>query len=183
MGFFSKLLYLLGLNGQKVNALVVGLDNSGKTTTIERLKPKNRQSNEVAPTVGLSVEQFQRGGLTLTVFDMSGAGRYRLLWEQYYLETQAVIFVVDSADRLRLVVAKDELDNMLSNPQLGRRVPLLFLANKMDLPSALTPVELAQAFRLEEIRERPWQIVPSNALTGEGLDRGMDWLAEKLLRK
>jgi ADP-ribosylation factor-like protein 6 len=33
---------------------------------------------------------------------MSGAGRYRLLWEQYYLETQAVIFVVDSADRLRL---------------------------------------------------------------------------------
>jgi hypothetical protein len=42
------------------------------------------------------------------------------------------------------VVAKDELDNMLANPQLGRRVPLLFLANKMDLPSALTPVELAQ---------------------------------------
>ncbi|WIA20041.1 hypothetical protein OEZ86_013696 [Tetradesmus obliquus] len=114
---------------------------------------------------------------------MSGAGRYRLLWEQYYLETQAVIFVVDSADRLRLVVAKDELDNMLANQQLGRRVPLLFLANKMDLPSALTPVELAQAFHLEEIRERPWQIVPSNALTGEGLDRGMDWLAEKLLRK
>jgi hypothetical protein len=42
------------------------------------------------------------------------------------------------------VVAKDELDNMLANHQLGRRVPLLFLANKMDLPSALTPVELAQ---------------------------------------
>jgi hypothetical protein len=41
-------------------------------------------------------------------------------------------------------VAKDELDNMLANHQLGRRVPLLFLANKMDLPSALTPVELAQ---------------------------------------
>jgi hypothetical protein len=33
---------------------------------------------------------------------------------------------------------------MLANHQLGRRVPLLFLANKMDLPSALTPVELAQ---------------------------------------
>jgi ADP-ribosylation factor family len=38
-----------------------------------------------------------------------------------------------------------------------------------------------QALRLEDIRERPWQIVPSNALTGEGLDRGLDWLAEKLL--
>lgn len=41
-------------------------------------------------------------GLTFTVFDMSGAGRYRMLWEHYYRETQAVIFVLDSADRLRL---------------------------------------------------------------------------------
>lgn len=37
-----------------------------------------------------------------------------------------------------------------------------------------------QALRLEEIKDRPWQIVPSNALSGEGLDRGTDWLADKL---
>lgn len=37
-----------------------------------------------------------------TVFDMSGAGRYRTLWEQYYKDAQAVIYVIDSADRLRL---------------------------------------------------------------------------------
>lgn len=41
------------------------------------------------------------------------------------------------------VVAKDELDTMLAYAQLGRRVPLLLLANKMDLPSALSPPELA----------------------------------------
>jgi GTPase SAR1 family protein len=41
-------------------------------------------------------------GLHFTVFDMSGAGRYRMLWEHYYRETQAVIFVLDSADKLRL---------------------------------------------------------------------------------
>jgi ADP-ribosylation factor-like protein 6 len=41
-------------------------------------------------------------GLSLTVFDMSGAGRYRQLWEHYYREAQAIIFVLDSADRLRL---------------------------------------------------------------------------------
>lgn len=43
-----------------------------------------------------------RSGLSLTVFDMSGAGRYRPLWEQYYCEAQGVLFVLDSADRLRL---------------------------------------------------------------------------------
>ena len=41
-------------------------------------------------------------GIRFTAFDMSGAGRYRVLWEQYYQEAQAVIFVVDSADKLRL---------------------------------------------------------------------------------
>jgi len=41
-------------------------------------------------------------GLNFTVFDMSGAGRYRMLWEHYYREAQAVIFVLDSADKLRL---------------------------------------------------------------------------------
>lgn len=40
--------------------------------------------------------------LAFTVFDMSGAGRYRNLWEQYYKDAQAIIFVVDSSDRLRL---------------------------------------------------------------------------------
>lgn len=40
--------------------------------------------------------------LKFTVFDMSGAGRYRTLWEQYYREAESVIFVVDSADRIRL---------------------------------------------------------------------------------
>ena len=41
-------------------------------------------------------------GLRFTVFDMSGAGRYRALWEQYYADAAAAVFVVDSADRLRL---------------------------------------------------------------------------------
>ncbi len=41
--------------------LVVGLDNSGKTTTIERLKPRSKQTVEVAPTVGFNVDEFHKG--------------------------------------------------------------------------------------------------------------------------
>ena len=59
---------------------------------------------------------------------MSGQGRYRNLWEHYYRDCQVsfiiikvifviifqgIIFVVDSSDRLRMVVAKDELDMLL----------------------------------------------------------------------
>mmetsp|Transcript_19204 Transcript_19204/g.41468 ORF Transcript_19204/g.41468 Transcript_19204/m.41468 type:complete len:182 (-) Transcript_19204:442-987(-) len=179
MGLWEALLNLLGLAGKKVNIVVVGLDNAGKTTIIERLKPKEKQTIEVASTVGFHIDQFKKGALTFTVFDMSGAGRYRSLWEEHYREAEAVVFVIDSADKFRLVVAKDELDNMLKHPNM-RRVPVLFFANKKDLPQALPPVEIAQALRLEDIKDRAWQIVPSNGLTGEGVDKGTDWLAEKL---
>ncbi len=47
---------------------------------------------------------------------MSGQGRYRNLWEHYYKECQGVVFVVDSSDKLRMVVAKDELDMLLQHP-------------------------------------------------------------------
>lgn len=183
MGFFDLLLKWLGLTGKKVNVLVVGLDNSGKTTIIDRLKPQAQRVLDVAPTVGFTVDEFSKGNLVFTVFDMSGAGRYRTLWEQYYREAQAVIFVIDCADKLRLVVAKDELDTMMRHPNMAtRKVPILFFANKKDLPIALSPVEISQALKLDDIKDRSWIIVPSNALTGEGLDKGTDWLADILTK-
>mmetsp|Transcript_29310 Transcript_29310/g.40509 ORF Transcript_29310/g.40509 Transcript_29310/m.40509 type:complete len:187 (+) Transcript_29310:298-858(+) len=180
MGFLQKLLNALGVTKEKVNVLVVGLDNSGKTTIIEKLKqqsagPKKQGPIETTPTVGFNVDTFQKGALCFTVFDMSGAGRYRNLWEQYYKECNAIIYVIDTSDKLRMCVAKDELDVMLKHKEL-KKVPLLFFANKMDLPSSLSPVECAQALKLDEIKDKPWQIVPSNAISGEGLQKGTDWL-------
>ena len=97
-------------------------------------------ANEVTPTVGFNVDTFSKGGVTFTVFDMSGAGRYRNLWEQHYREAKAVMFVVDSADKLRLCVAKDELDAMLSSRDL-RGKPFLFFANKARPPSHWSPYD------------------------------------------
>lgn len=42
----------------------------------------------MVPTVGFSVEEFTKNGLAFTVFDMSGQGRYRNLWEHYYKEVR-----------------------------------------------------------------------------------------------
>lgn len=39
MGLFDRLASLLGLKKKEINVLCVGLDNSGKTTVINKLKP------------------------------------------------------------------------------------------------------------------------------------------------
>lgn len=63
---------------------------------------------------------------------MSGQGRYRSLWEHYYAEVQAIIFVLDSTDRIRMCVAKEELENMLSHQEIkSSKSPILFFANKV----------------------------------------------------
>ncbi|XP_055500549.1 ADP-ribosylation factor-like protein 6 isoform X3 [Leucoraja erinacea] len=119
--------------------------------------------------------------LSFTVFDMSGQGRYRNLWEHYYKEGQAIIFVIDSSDKLRMVVAKEELDTLLNHPDIKhRRIPILFFANKMDLRDALSSVKVSQMLRLENIKDKAWHICASDALKGEGLQEGVDWLQVKL---
>jgi GTPase SAR1 family protein len=53
--------------------------------------------------------------LGLTVRLVSGQAKYRTLWENYYPDTEAIIFVVDANDPARMVVAREELDMMLNH--------------------------------------------------------------------
>ncbi|DBB14504.1 TPA: ADP-ribosylation factor protein 3 [Trebouxia sp. C0006] len=59
-------------------------------------------------------------------------------------------------------------------------VPLVVLANKQDLINALRAAEIADSLSLPAIRDRPWQIQPCCAKTGEGLKEGMEWLIKQV---
>lgn len=181
MGFFDKLSSWLGMKKKEINVLCIGLDNSGKTTIINKLKPEKAQAQDIVPTVGFTVEKFMSQSLNFTVFDMSGQGRYRNLWEHYYKTAQAVIFVLDSSDRLRMVVAKEELDILLNHSEIvSRKVPILVFANKQDIKGALSVIQCTQMMGLESIRNKPWHICASDALLGEGLSEGVDWLTDQI---
>jgi ADP-ribosylation factor-like protein 6 len=170
-----------GKRSNVANVVVVGLDNSGKTTVINRLKPPEAQSIDVVPTVGFTVEKFKTKSLQLTAFDMSGQGRYRNLWEHYYRDCQGIIFVIDSSDKLRLAVAREELEQLLNHADIrDRRIPILFLANKMDSRDALSSVRCSTTLELSHIENKPWHICSSNAVTGEGLDEGITWLTDQI---
>lgn len=182
MGFFNKLFQFLGMRKKEANVIVVGLDNSGKTTILNHLKPEEAKSQEVVPTVGFNVETVSHQKLSLNAFDMSGQGRYRNLWEHYYRDCQGIIFVIDSSDKIRMAVVKDELSELMQHQDIrGRRVPILFFANKSDFRDALSSVKCSTLLCLDTIRDNPWNIVASNALTGDGLREGMDWLADQII--
>uniref|UniRef100_A0A1S4HEX4 ADP-ribosylation factor-like protein 6 n=1 Tax=Anopheles gambiae TaxID=7165 RepID=A0A1S4HEX4_ANOGA len=181
MGLFDKLANMLKMKKEQINILVVGLNNSGKSTIVNHFKNPNERTSIMVPTVGFSVERFENQGVFFTAFDMSGATRYRSLWEHHFKSCQGIVFVIDSSDRMRLVVVKDELEILLQHPDIAnRRVPILFFANKMDCTDALSSVKIAAGLGLEKIKDKPWHISSSNALTGEGLQDGVQWMVHQI---
>jgi len=179
MGLFKRLFGGMTTK-KKMRIVVVGLDNSGKTTILNALKPK-KASLETVPTVGFSTEEFQKHGVNFCAFDMSGQSRYRNLWEHYYGDVEGIIVVIDATDKLRFAVVKDELQTMLADPRVAeKKIPILFLSNKMDLPTASPPIETMQALELEKITDRPWHIAACDALKGENVEESLKWLVDMM---
>lgn len=170
-----------GVSKKKSNIICIGLDNSGKSTIINKLKNSKEQAHDIVPTVGFSVENFSVSSINFTVFDMSGQGKYRNLWEAHYNDAEGVILVIDSSDKLRIVVARAELETFLQNSLVKNRgIPIVVYSNKMDIKDSLSPSQVSLKLELDQIRNKPWQIFGSNALTGEGLTEGVNWLASQI---
>eukprot|EP01062_Namystynia_karyoxenos_P025427 TRINITY_DN20004_c0_g1_i1.p1 TRINITY_DN20004_c0_g1~~TRINITY_DN20004_c0_g1_i1.p1 ORF type:complete len:210 (+),score=89.36 TRINITY_DN20004_c0_g1_i1:96-632(+) len=165
---------------KKRELICCGLDNSGKSTIINQLKPTKLRSDHLEPTVGYSVEQFSKGKVNFTVFDMGGAKKFRSLWEHYYHNVQGVIFVIDTSDKIRMCLVKDELKMLLDHKEL-KGVPVLFFANKIDIAGSLPPEECVEQLSLMELcHDRPFNIFPSDARRGHGLQEGLEWLSQQI---
>ena len=70
------------------NVICIGLDNSGKSTLINYIKPLNERAPDIVPTVGFAVQKVAVDQVNFTIFDMSGSGKYRNLWEHYYSDVK-----------------------------------------------------------------------------------------------
>lgn len=55
----------------------------------------------------------------------------RKIWRDYFAAVDGVVFMVDSADRDRFYLVKQELDYLLNAEELAN-VPFVILGNKID---------------------------------------------------
>ncbi|KAJ7979503.1 ADP-ribosylation factor [Quillaja saponaria] len=161
MGIMFTRLFSSLFGNKEARILVLGLDNAGKTTILYRL-----QMGEVVstiPTIGFNVETVQYNSIKFQVWDLGGQTSIRPYWRCYFPNTQAIIYVVDSSDTDRLVIAKDEFHAILE-----------------DLPGALDDAAVTEALELHKIKNRQWAIFKTSAIKGEGLFEGLDWLSNTL---
>ncbi len=162
---------------KELRILMLGLDNSGKTTALKQLSDEDPSS--VCPTQGFMLKSIMQNGFNLNVWDIGGQKTIRPYWRNYYSGTDALVYVVDSADRRRMEECGLELSLLLEEEKLAG-VPLLVFANKQDLLNALPASEVADALELNGIRDRQWQIQACSAKTGEGLQKGLGWVLKTM---
>ena len=150
---------------------MIGLDDSGKTSILYRLK-----INEFVPTAPTSAFNMERIKLAkntrLAIWDVGGSENIRPLWRTYMRQADGIIFVVDSTDRRRVEEIKEELTTALKCC-LKERVPVLIFANKQDLHYAMDPMDIVELLELKDLEvKNPWIMQPASAKTGDGIKEG-----------
>ncbi|KAJ8251277.1 hypothetical protein GJAV_G00219350 [Gymnothorax javanicus] len=172
----AKLMTIFGDKDHKV--IIVGLDNAGKTTILYQFLMK--EAVHTSPTIGSNVEEITLRKTRFLVWDIGGQESLRASWASYFCKTEIVILVVDSTDRERLTLTKDELHRMLAHEEL-QNASVLILANKQDMKDSMTAAEISQYLTLSSITGHSWHVQPCCALTGEGLPASLDWMRSRVV--
>ncbi|CAM6047265.1 unnamed protein product [Sphagnum compactum] len=166
------------------HVLILGIDKAGKTTLLEKLKTlysdvEGLPPDRIVPTVGLNIGRVEAHKSKLIFWDLGGQLGLRTIWEKYYEEAHAVLYVVDAATQSRFDDAKSALEKVLRHPDL-QGAPMLIFANKQDLPGAVIAEELDKYLDLKELNDRPSLVQAISAYDGSGIQEGVLWLVEAM---
>merc|ERR1739847_252565 len=99
MGLLS-LLRKLKKSEKEVRVLMLGLDNSGKTSILKRLSDEDIST--IMPTQGFNIKSLVHEGFKLNVWDIGGQKTIRAYWSNYFEASDALVYVIDSSDSRRL---------------------------------------------------------------------------------
>ena len=179
MGFIlSKIIEFFTKSRNNFKIIILGMQNAGKTTILYRLSLGTLV--KTTPTIGSNVEELTYNNVKFQAWDLGGQESTRSVWDVYYMNTDAIVYVIDSHDDENFEESKAQFHKLLSHPNLKSTVILIF-ANKQDLPGAKSVDKLIHDYELDKIQSHIWHIQPCSALKGEGMITGIKWLSEQLV--
>ncbi len=156
-----------------VKVAILGYAGVGKTTTLHLLRGETLPLVH-DPTIGVSIKKLPEeiSNANIVLWDLAGQSRFSILWGKMLANAQVVVIVTDST-----------LENVLRSKKLVQLVKeevpnakIIGIANKQDLPTALTPERVEQilgipTYELVAIdisyRERLIQIIRKAILEGK----------------
>ena len=150
MGFIlSKIIEFFTKNRNNFKIIILGMQNAGKTTILYRLSLG--QLVKTTPTIGSNVEELSYNNVKFQAWDLGGQESTRSVWDVYYMNTDAIVYVIDSHDDEYFEESKLQFHKLLEHPTLKNTTILIF-ANKQDLPGAKNINKLIQDYEFDKIK-------------------------------
>jgi ADP-ribosylation factor-like protein 2 len=69
--------------------------------------------------VGFNIKTLEYNGFTLNIWDVGGQKSIRPFWRNYFEQTDGIIWVVDSVDKVRLEECRNQLREVLNQEKLA----------------------------------------------------------------
>jgi len=168
----------------------LGLDNAGKTTLLHKFKDDRIIQHVKTPDP--TSEELTLGGNRFATFDLgSHVEEARCVWKTYFPALDAIVFIVDAADRERMNESREELISLAQDEQVAT-APILVLGNKIDKPNALSEEQLKYYLGIQNIctgkgqvsrsdlSTRPMEVFMCSVLRRQGYGEGFRWLSQYL---
>lgn len=124
-----------------VKVAILGFAGVGKTTTLHLLRGETLPLVH-DPTIGVSIKKLPEEveNANIVLWDLAGQSRFSILWAKMIANAQVVIIVTDST--LENVLRSKKLVTLVKDEVPDAKV--IGIANKQDLPTALTPERVGQ---------------------------------------
>ncbi|CCX30611.1 Similar to ADP-ribosylation factor-like protein 3; acc. no. Q02804 [Pyronema omphalodes CBS 100304] len=190
MYHLAKGLYQYVTSKEEYSVLLLGLDNAGKTTLLEKIKSlylstSSPSIGSTIPTVGQNVSliPLSNPSVYLKLWDIGGQSTLRKLWKSYYSSAHAIVFVIDSTDLPRINSEVVEVLREVIESEETEGVPILVLANKQDRDESLEIAELKEVVMpvVVELGARDSRVLPVSALEGQGVREAVEWLRTRVV--
>lgn len=113
----------------------------------------------------------------LQIWDVAGQSRFQILRPMYYRGSSGGVLVYDVSRRRTFLVLEEWLKEL--EAAVGKKIPLVLVANKTDLPDRV--VEPSEGREFVQRHSMPY--LESSAKTGEGIIDIFDNLGRALVAK
>ncbi len=188
LDWFWAAVYRWGLWKKDAVLVLLGLENAGKSTLLGKLK--TGKIGRFVPTQRPVADEVELGGVRLRCFDLGGHAAGRDVWREYCPRADAVLFVVDTADRGRLEEAAESLWNVVLGEKKEeeehegekKQSLLVVIANKIDRPDHVSEEDLRAILRLTEASKyfRATALFQMSLYTGMGFQETFKWIEDNL---
>jgi small GTP-binding protein len=173
------LFFVLQPGGVKIyipKILVTGPYNAGKSSFVKSISKKSvsvdRKALEKFPTtIAMDIGHVDHNGFVADIFGTPGQERFDIMLDVLAKEAVGAFILIDSSAPQTFARAKEMI-----NKTQAEAIPKIIVANKQDLPGALSPEQIREVMKLD----KTIPIIPTIISENRGVEEALDTLLKIL---